>query len=327
MSIEPRRPRTPFDLGEAMTQPFRSTDGRRFAWRLTFWLTGSLVLIYMVTMPFVWPHQGAIMEHSWLTWKAIFAGGPMPDSTASDAASLKTAPATIAMALASWFVFASAEVALHRKLLHGQEKPRRLLRFGKAELRLMVVQLGVCALVLFASLVLVFIVGFSVGMLSVSSALIAGIVAILGISLLLAVTVWLFVRLAPAGALTINQNKRHLLAANKVTKFRFWNLFLAYFVVGVFGYIGIYLVMALCFTVATGDPDFLMAQFGLGAENPLVAFEAAGERLKNPFYLILAFICLCAYNLAVSIWFLCFAGIGTYAVKWWSADDPMPHFD
>lgn len=201
------------------------------------------------------------------------------------------------------------------------------LRFGKAELRVILIQLGVWVAWFLVYMVGIFFIAIVGGLLTKAVPVLGVIVTVIGFVVVLCLMVWLPVRLAPAAALTINQNKRHLLAANKVTKHRFWNLFLAYLVIGVLGYLVLYAVLAICLTLVTGDSNFMMAMSGFGSENPRDAFEAAGARLKNPVFLVLALIVSAVYTALMSVWLLCLAGVGTYAVKWWRDEDQAPAFD
>ncbi len=320
MNIEPRKPRIPFDFGQAVMQPFQSVDGRSFVWRLLIWMTAGLTLVYLLVMPFMMTPYAALLEYSWQNTQAILGGTVPPDPTQSLSVMAKLAPAYLFMMLGMWGLLASGESALHRKILHGSETVRRPLRFGKVELRIMLIQLGVWALwfaVYTAGLLIVVLAG---ALLAQLTPILGGVFIFIGIISFLCLLVWLPIRLAPAAALTLDQDTRHLLAANKVTKFRFWNLFLAYMVVAVLGYVVLYAIGAICVMVATGDPGFIIAMSGLGGENPIIAFEAAAERLKNPIFLIMAIASLAVYAAALNLWYLCIAGIGTYAVKWWRSE-------
>ncbi len=327
MKIEPRKPHIPFDFGAAITQPFRSADGTRFALRLVAWMTAGLMFFYLITMPFILPHYGAIMEFSWLNMQAALNGTSPPDPSQMLGIYAKLALPYSGLLLGMWTVMASGEAAMHRKVLLGVENPRGPLRFGKEELRVMLVQLGVWALVLLAYIGGAFILALMGGALMAAIPILGAIVFSLGGLALFGFLIWLPIRLGPAAALTINQGKRHLLAANKVTKFRFWNLFLAYLVSSVLGYLLLYTVMGLAVLLVAGDSEILVAMSGLGAENPTVAFEALGVRLKNPLFLGLGLVLMTACIAAMNVWLLCVAGVGTYAVKWWREEDPSAKFD
>lgn len=327
MKLEPRRPRIPFDFGGAVTQPFRSQDGRKFVMRLVLWMTILLTLLYLITMPFILPHYGQLLEHNWQSMQAVTNGGAPPDSTIMFDILAKFGPGYAFWMVGMWLIMVSGETAMHRKLLTGEESEKRPMRLGKQELRVLLMQICVWGLWLAAytlGVILVFALGLLVG--ALSSVLAAIIIVISAVGVLIFMC-WVPVRLAPAAALTIDQDKRHFWAAKNITKHRFCNLFVAYLAVGVLGYAVIYVVMAICVAIATGNPDFIMTISGFGAENPVVAFEAAGQRLKNPLMLIIAVAAMVLYLAVFCVWCLCLSGVATYAVKWWKAEDPSPNFD
>ena len=125
----------------------------------------------------------------------------------------------------------------------------------------------------------------------------------------------------------MQRDKTHIMAASKVTKNRFWNLFVAYLVTYIGGYIGYYVLYMISVGVATGDMGFLMAVSGLGEENPRLLFEAAAERMKSPLGMTLGIMAMIINAAAMAAWILLVAGVNAYAVKWWSEDNPVPNFE
>ena len=60
---------------------------------------------------------------------------------------LKMAPTYLFLMAGYWLAWVMAEAALHRKVLHGAEAPKRPFRLGKDELRVWLAQLGVFGLI------------------------------------------------------------------------------------------------------------------------------------------------------------------------------------
>ena len=327
MIIGPRKPRIPFDFGQAVTQPFRTSGGKDFVIRLLIWITLGLTLVYVVSWPLLVSHYGALLEFNWQNMQATLGGGVPPDPASILPLMVKTIPGYLIMMFGMWIVLAAGEAAIHRKALLDTGNSRRPLKFGKTELRIMLIQLCVWVLWFLVYTLGIMAVALIGGLLSAAIPALGIIVALVAGIALLAFLAYLPVRLAPAAALSVNQGRIHVLAARSVTKYRFWNLFLAYLVTVIFGYIAIYSVGAICVALATGNADIIMALSGMGTENPTIAFEAAAERFKNPVFLIIGIIALMIYLAIFNVWYLCVAGVGTYAVKWWRDDDPTANFD
>lgn len=324
MKLEPRKPRTPFDFGQAVGAMFTTPDGKAFAWRLMFWTTAAMAVVTLVLLPFILPHYVPLMEYNAANMQAIMAGQTPPDpdmDVVLGSLSKMWLPALVMMLL-FWGAYAAGEAALHRKVLLGQENAKRPLRFGKDQLRVMLAQLGVWA---------VFFLVYIGGIIAISlGAVIPGlgvVVVILGVLAMIFYIVNLPIRLAPAAALSIYNDRAHLLAARHITKHRFWPLFGAYVVVFIGGYILIYTVMLAVIILVTGDSKFLITMYGMSDQSPGEAFAAAGERLKNPFFMLIGVLGVIAYSAAYAFWLLSMAGIGAYAVKWWQQDDPIAPFD
>jgi len=206
--------------------------------------------------------------------------------------------------------------------LEDSEGSRRPIRFGRDELRVMLAQLGVWGLfftVYIGSLVLI----FAVAVIPVLGA----IVAFFGIFAMIALFIYVPVKFAPAAALSVVNERAHLLAAQHVTKHRFWPLFGAYIVVFIGGYVLITIVMTLVLMLVTGDSNFMITMYGLGSEDPATAMAAAGERLKNPLFMLIGVLGIILYSAAYAFWLLTIGGVASYAVKWWREDNPVAQFE
>jgi len=324
MTIEPRAKRTPFDFVQAVTAMFQTSGGRVFAFRLLFWTTAGMAIVTLIALPFILPYYGPLLDSNQSTMQAVMKG-EAPPTTDPDAmmAALKgmMLPGFLMM-LGFWAAYAAGEAALHRKVLLGHENPKRPIRFGADELRVMLAQLGV-----WGAWFLVYIGGVIVIGLFAVIPVLGIILAILGVIFMMLMMVYLPVRLAPAAALSVRNSRSHLIAARHITKRRFWPLFGAYLVVFLGGYFLIYAVLLAVVILVTGDPNFLLSVYGMGDSLPSEVMAQAGERLNNPFYMIIGVLGVILYSFAYAFWLLSIAGVGAYAVKWWEQDDPVAPFD
>lgn len=325
--IEARKRIAAFDFNAAAGGALMTPGGRDFALRLWFWMSAFLSIVFIITIPMFIGGYGEVLEQSWISNQAVFSGQEPPNSEAMLASFGKILPGMLAFTLGLWVVVAAGETALYKRYFHNAESSRQPLRFGRMELRTAICQLGVWALVFLFYTLGVFLITFLAVALAALSPILAGIVAVLGIIAIIVMFIAIPIRLAPAAALSMHQDKTHVLAANKVTKNRFWNLFVAYLVTYVGGYIAYYVLYMISVGIATGDMGFLMAISGLGEENPRVLFDAAADRMKSPLGMTLGIIAMIINASAMAAWVLLVAGVNAYAVKWWSEDDPVPNFE
>ncbi len=325
--IEARKRIAAFDFNAAAGGSFMTPGGKDFAIRLWFWMSAFLSIAFIVTIPMFIGGYGDVLEQSWISNQAIFNGQDPTNSEAMLVSFGKILPGMLAFTLGLWAVVAAGETALYKRYFHDAEAPRQPLRFGRMELRTAICQLGVWALVFFIYFLGAFAIGILAAGLGAVSPILAAIVVIIGIFAIIALFIGVPIRLAPAAALSMQRDKTHVLAANKVTKNRFWNLFVAYLVTYVGGYIAYYVIYMISVGIATGDMGFLWAVSGLGEENPRLLFEAAAERMKSPIGMTLGIIAMIINAAAMSAWVLLVAGVNAYAVKWWEGDNPVPNFE
>ena len=325
--IEPRKRIAAFDFNGAAGGAFMTPGGKDFALRLWFWMSAFLSIVFIVTIPMFIGGYGDVLEQSWMSNRAVFSGQEPPDPEGMLVAFGKILPGMLVFMLGLWAVVAAGETALYKRYFHDAESTRQPLRFGRMELRTALCQLGVWALVFLIYVIGVFIVTFLAVAFGAVSPILAGIIALIGIIAIIAMFVAIPIRLAPAAALSMQRDKTHVLAANKVTKNRFWSLFVAYLVTYIGGYIAYYVIYMISVGIATGDMGFLFAVSGLGEENPRVLFDAAAERMTGPLGMTLGIIAMIINASAMSAWVLLVAGVNAYAVKWWSEDNPVPNFE
>lgn len=320
--IAPRKCIAAFDFNAAVGGAFMTSGGKDFALRLWFWMSAFLSIVFIVTIPMFIGGYGEILEQSWISNKAVFSGREPQNSEAMLAAFGKILPGMLAFMLAIWAVIAAGETAIYKRYFHNAEVSRQPLRFGRMELRTAICQLGVWALVYFTLILGMIILSVIGGMLAVIAPMLVIIVVIVALLGCIALFIAIPIRLAPAAALSMQQDKIHVLAARHITKNRFWNLFVAYLVTYVGGYIGYYAIYMISIGIATGDMGFLIAVSGLGEDNPRILFEAAADRMKSPIGMTLGIIAMIINASAMAAWVLLVAGVNAYAVRWWKEDDP-----
>lgn len=325
--IEARKRIAAFDFNAAAGGILMTPGGKHFALRLWFWMSAFLSIVFIVTIPMFIGGYGEILEQSWISNQAIFSGQEPPSPEAMLAAFGKILPGILVFMFGMWAVVAAGETAFYKRYFHDVEAPRQPLRYGRMELRTALCQLCVWVLVFFLYFLGAVAIGILAAVLGVISPILLLIVFLFGFFALIAVFIALPIRLAPAAALSMQRNKTHILAANRVTKNRFWSLFVAYLVTYVGGYIAYYVLYMITIGIATGDMGFLWALSGLGQDNPRLLFEAAAERMKSPIGMILGILAMIINAAAMSAWVLLVAGVNAYAVKWWSEDDPVPNFE
>lgn len=317
MNIEPRRPGATFDFGQAITQMFRSPDGGRFAFRLVFSTGLVMGIIYVVA--------GFLMAGPYLSMLSNMDATD-PDAMFSSFGAL--VPGYLLMLIGFMVVMAMGEGALHRKLLRGEDGGMFPLRLGRDELRIFCISWGVWILSFLAFFFAILIIALLGGLTAVAVPVLGMI--IIGLGYFAGFVVWIFIaiRLAPASALSVNQDRWHLLAAKKITKHRFWSLFLAYLVVGVGGYILNYLLTLIGMFAIIGDGSMFLASGGAaGSGNGSDIAASLAAKFSNPLVLILAVIGAMVYTMMTTLWLLSMSGIGTYAVSWWKGDDSVSLFD
>lgn len=319
-------PNQRFDFSEAITQIFRTQDGKAFAKRLWFWTSAAYAAIMLVSFPFIIKYYPDLLEANWENMKAMM-NGRTPDNTALLAIFPKMLPSYLFLMISMLAIGAAVETALHRKVLLGAEEAYMPLRFGGLQLRVLLAQLSVWFIWFLAYIIGVMLLALFVGALAAAIPILGAIIGVIGFIALLCFLVFLPISLAPAAALTVSRNKLQVMGARKVSKGIFWNLLGAYLVVVIGGYIFIYVVLSIAVIAVTGDTSFLEALSGMGAENPKIAFAAAAERFKNPLVMLTGILAIFAYAGAYAAYTLSISGIGSYTVKWRRGKDIASQFD
>jgi len=305
---EPRKPIAAFNFKAAVGGIFMTPGGKGFALRLWFWAAAALSIVFIVTLPLFLKHYGGVLEMNWLYMKALLAG-EVPNTTQLLPLILPALPAYLIMMLGIWAVLAATETAFHP------------LRLNRKTFRTMGVQLTVYVCWFLALFIFTFLGSIITAILSLVPILGAIFTFIFFIAFI-ALMVGIPIRLAPSAALTIAQDEFHAPATRHITKFRFWNLFLAYLVTWAGGYIVYIFVMSLAVALATSDPEFMQSISALAENNPRLSFEATAEKFSNPLFMFLGIIAMIIVASAFAAWQLFVMGVNAYAVKWWTEDTP-----
>ena len=320
-------PNQPFDFGEAMIQPFRTSGGADFAKRLWFWVTIPIALALIIAVPMIAPHFGGT-----LVWQAEYmeamASGAEPGAEMFSemwAAFKPVMPGYGVMLLGMWIAAIMGEAALHRKVLLGTEFAGRPVRFGADEFRVLGAQLSVWTLIY-----IMMVLGLTLAIMF--SALIGAVLGAVGAALAAFSMLPVFyfaihysVRLIPASALSVKEGSLRVLSARHISKGRFWPLFGAFLLVYIGGTIISTVITQLGYLIVFGGNPAAEAILP-DADIPVI-MEDAARRIKNPLVILGGVLCVVAYAALISIWFLCLSGIGTYAVRNVQGEDVTATFD
>ncbi|MEP6343494.1 MAG: hypothetical protein ABJ275_09275 [Maricaulaceae bacterium] len=277
-------------------------------------------VVMIITFPMIYTEYGQILDISKQNMQDILSGRQVGSSSEILAIYASVWKPYTVMTVLSLLIPVVAETALHRKNLLGAEKQTLPLRFAWPEIRTFIAMLGVWLLAFIGYFLGALALGIVAAIFAIISKGLVAIVFILGIVFVLGLWLWLSIRLAPASALSLQQNKLHVLAAKDISKGRFWPMLGSYAFVFFFGYIILITVVSLLMMLVFGDAQILSSINGFGDDVPSEQLKAIAEQLQPPFKKIIGVVALVAYFTFVSIWFLMFSGIGTYAVKLWSEE-------
>lgn len=326
MKIESRRPINPFDFNEAVGAVFKTADGKDYALRLWVWHSLAIFIVLIISLPLLVPYLGEYLEQAWEFNQQAFSGDPA-DVQGFMGVLVKMIPGYTVMLIGLLIAASIGEAAFYRKYLLGAEPAKVPLRFDRHLLRNAIIQLGFYSLYTVVYIGGALAIGLIGGFGTVINPVIGGILFVVGFIALFVGLIAYPIKFAPSSALSHFDDKAHILATRKVTKFRFWPLFGAYLVTYIGGYIAYYIIYIMIAIMITGDPNFMLTMSGLSSESPRIAFEAAGARLSNPLIMIMTVLGIAAISAAWSAWMLWIAGVSAYAVKWWASDDPTLAFE
>ena len=316
MQISPRQPKSQFDFGAAITQLFNTPGGARWALKLVFWTGLLLAAIYVI--------GGALIAAPYLS---MIENIEDPEAILDNFWAM--IPGYLIMTFGALFALAIGETTLHRAVLLNEDTPGLIpLRFGKQELRVFGASLGVWLLALGAFIGVIFIAAIIAGIISVAVPSI-GIILIL-IAYLAGLFIWPFVaiKLSPAAALSVYNDRAHLLAGRHISKYRFWSLFLGFLFIGFVGYVLSMVITLTGMTALIGDSSLFVVSSGeFGDGDGADIAQTFRDKFSSPLVVIGSIIFMLIYSCFVAAWLLSMAGVGSYAVKWWAEEDQVSPFD
>lgn len=311
-------PKIPFDVGAAVTQPFKLPGGRNFLIRLVLWSTALFLLVY-----FFFGRQfiGAYIE-LFQNLSALDTSGEMEDP---EAVMALMEPMTSIMGMTfllwifSWALMVATETAMHKNILRGTDHGIFPLRFGVAELRVMLAQFivgmisngvmmggyivfGICAVIAAA--------GAQSGVAAIG--VIGGILAFIAFIAMMGALLVTVIKLSPAAALSVRDDDIRMVEGWKATYKRFWPMFGSYLIVGVAGYIVMIIVMVIAAIMIFAGISDVSGLQDLSDEQALAALVDA---MKKPSVMIPLVISLMVYVAVTILWYLCFWGIPNYAAQ------------
>lgn len=306
-----------FNIGEAITQPFRLPGGKGFFLRLLFWsslLSGGLFLIF-----------GKALISSYFEFFRVTLELETSENPADMLPMIRVMfgmmiPAMM-LSIGTWAIMVSAETAMHKNIFFGTDHGRFPLRFALPELYVTLAQIvvyGIVMCVYFAGyMAFIFIILLVVLLSQVAEvfAIIGVLLGLVGFFALMMALLTAFMRFAPAAALSVRDNDIRLLEGWNITKGRFWPLFASYCAVGIGGYFIISFVMGIFGIFIFGDGALLRAFETIDTSNTEDVLNALSDIFntgKVKFGLAVGMIALVILNF---IWKSCIWGIANYAAR------------
>ena len=308
-----------FDFTRAISQLFAQPGGRDFAFRLILWTSIIMGVIFVFLAKPYLNLMGAMLESTWISNQnpedpelalAIYIG------------MTKHILPIIFATLGMWALYASAETALHKRVFFDYDAGFIPLRFGADEFRVMGAQFMVYLMVFgvyISGLVLLLIAGLIVGATAEAIPIlgvIIGILIIVGLFVFLWYLAYFSIRMAPAAALTVKNQRVEITGGWKITKKRAGNLFLAYLLIFIIGYVAISVIQVAAISSIL-DENYFALIYGLSEENPRVIFEQVAVKMKQPGTIIMLVLASVIYVVTTVVWWLSIAGVANYAVQWW----------
>lgn len=317
--------RSKFDFNQAVAQAFLTDGGKSFGLRLWFWLSAFYAIVNLIAFPMLAKYYPAMLDLNWQNMQATQAGEVPSTEQSMEIFRLfgKMLPAYLIMLVGMVAAVVVTETALHRRNFFGSEHPRFPVRFGYLELKVLLAQLGVAGMITIIYIASTFVFVTVTTLSALIAAGLAVFITVIGVFAMFWVLVYWMIRLAPAAAMTVEKNACTVLGALPVAKGRTGNLFVAYLVVGIGGYIAVYLVMGIASILLVGGTDFVTATMGFSDEAPSAAFSEMGDKMKNPLFVLIAVISIIAYSAAQALMSLSLSGIASYALKWYRKDNPV----
>jgi len=284
-----------FDFGAATLQGFNLPGGKRYLFRVALWTAALLTLAYVIlgtpiVKAYVDVFKNAIeMEHS-------LDGTTDPDAFLAVMAPMFRAMGMVMLiGLLQVAIFAAAETAIYRNILHGEDRGVFPLTFGTDEFRVLGTRL-VVGLMLGCAYVGAYLIAFIIGAILVGlagatgSSVLAAISGILIFGLIIvaiAAFVWVAIRLAPSAAFSVKYRAFNPFASWAPMKGLVWPAIGSFLILYLVGYFILNFVITIIFIVlffASGIMGVIM-EIDASA-NELPDMSPLWEHLSSPGFMI-----------------------------------------
>lgn len=327
--------KTEYDFGRSISLPFQSGDGSvGFIFKSAFFygvMMTVLVFLFgkMLMGTFVEFMQVAIeMEN--------MSGGEDDMAVVMKVFGMmgKMFMPIMLIAVGGWVIWSMVEAALFRRIFRAEPDGAFPWRLGSDELRVMFCRLivglaGLGIFLLFYFVMIIVIVGaIAGGSQSSGMGAIAGILGFFGMLAAIALFLFIMIRLAPASALSIADDRFALGETWPVTKGRFWPIFGSYVVLMIAGAIVSQVIQTSLMMVFMGS--FLEMIPELEKMDSLSSEEVMAnvvDMITQPSVLVGLAIASVLYYVFQAIWYMLFAGVSAHAVDLYNTDQSEHSFE
>ena len=328
MNNLPSQTKQPYDFGRSIFLPFQSGPGSAgFVFKSAFFYSIlTTVLIFLV---------GKMLMGTFVEFMQFAAEMEnIPDDEAELEMVMKMfgimgkmfLPIML-IAIGSWVLWSMVEAALFRRILRSKRDGFFPWRFGRDELRVMFCRLivglagGAIFFLLYFVMAIVIIGAVAGGSQSGALGAIIGIIGFLAIMGAFGLFVFVIIRLSPASALSISEDRFALGEAWPVTKGRLWPIFGSYTVVSIAGMvISQIMQMVLMFAFLGGFLTMIPELEAMEDLQPDEAMAKIMEMITQPSVLVGAAIGVVLYYAFQTIWYMHFAGVSAHAVNLYNTD-------
>ncbi|WP_371395490.1 hypothetical protein [Fretibacter rubidus] len=309
-----------FDVTDAIMTPWTMPGGRNFLFRIVLWAAALLLLVYFIF------GRGLIMAYAEF-FQTIIAmeNNNTPESVVASTmfSQMQSLSGSIFLLfIASWVVMAMLEAAMHKNVFHGIDKGLVPLRFGRDEVMVMLTQL-----IIYLCFVGIYILGAIMvavifGLLgagaqatgSTGLGVIVGLVGFFGIIAFLVALVVIFMRWAPAAALSVRDETLRVFNGWSITKGIGLPLSGAYALTAIGGYVLMTIIMFIGMIVlfSGADVSALETMDMSGADPDFSALAAHFEKLSTKIILVIFLMLYAVFSL---MWYLHIWGIANYVAQ------------
>ncbi|MCF6221769.1 MAG: hypothetical protein L3J65_11720 [Robiginitomaculum sp.] len=331
--------KAPYDFGRSIFMPFQSGDGSAgFVFKLAiFYAVMMTVLIFLF---------GKLMMGSFVEFMQVAAALEAEPSNDDEMEAVmrmfgmmgKMFLPIMLIVVGGWVIWAMVEAALFRRILREDEDGASASlfpwRLGMDEVRVMFCRLivglvGFAIVSLLYFVLIVVIIGTVAGG-SQSGALgaIIGLLGFLGVVAAFALFAFITIRLVPASALSIAEDRFALGEVWPVTKGRFWPILGSYAVIGLAGLIvsqvlQTILMMAFMGSFMSMIPDLEK----MGGMQPDESIAQIIDMITQPSMLAGMAVAMVLYYVFEALWYMHFAGVSAHAVNLYQTDQSENSFE